>query len=154
MKKKRQLTAEQKQTLVERLQKARETKNPPQYKNIHPSVLARPASDALSFDNIKRYLKTQKELLAVKRQEAKKEVKGALAKVQSIEGYIRILENYLRTGDFSGMYYGEYEEKPLKTICVKLAYDQRTGLVKRNVGVYYPDLGMEYTKEMWLRDNT
>lgn len=153
MKKKRQLTAEQKQALVERLQKARESKNPPQYKNIHPSVLAKPADHALSFDNVKRYLKTQKELLAVKRQEARKDVKGALAKVHSIEGYIRILENYLRSGDYSGMFYGEYEEKPLKSVCIKLAYDQRTGMVKRNVGTFYPDLGMEYTKEMWLRDN-
>jgi hypothetical protein len=154
VKKKRELTPEQKQALVERLQKARQTKNPPQYKSIHPNVLAKPASDSLSFDNVKRYLKTQKELLAVKRHEAKKDVKGALAKVCSIEGYIRVLENYLRTGDYGGMFYGEYEEKPMSSVSIRLAYDQRTGLVKRNIGTYYPDMGMVYTKEMWLNDNT
>lgn len=154
MKKKRQLSEEQKSALVERLQKARASKNPPEYKNIHASVLAKPAEDHLSMDNVKRYLKTQKELLAVERQNAKRDVKGALARVASIEGYIRNLENYLRHGDYSGMFYGEYEEKPTMSVSLRLAYDQRTGLVKRNVGTFYPDLGMVYTKEMWLRDNT
>lgn len=154
MKKKRQLTAEQKAELVERLQKARASKNPPQYKNVHPNVLAKDADDPLSLENIKKYMKTQKDLLAAERQNAKKEVKGALARVNSIEGYIRVLENYLRSGDYSGMFYGEYEEKMIKTVSLRNAYDPRTGLMKRNVGTFYPDIGKEYTREDWARDNT
>lgn len=154
MKKKRNLTVEQKQELVERLQKARAKKNPPQYKNVHPNVLAKPDDHPLSMENVKRYLKTQRELLAVERKNAKQDQKGALARVHSIEGYIRTLENYLRSGDYSGMFYGEYEEKPIQSVSLRNAYDPRTGLLKRNVGTFYPDLGMVYTREMWTADNT
>ena len=34
---------------------------------------------------------------------------------------------------------------------IALAYDE-DGLVKRNVGTYYPDLGCVYTREMFALD--
>lgn len=151
---KRKLTEEQKQELVERLQKARAQKNPPEYKNVHPSVLQLKDDHPLSFVNVKKYLKTQRDLRSVLAYQVKKDTKGALAKLASCEGYIRYLDNYIRNGDFMGMFYGEYEEKPIDSVCLVKAYDSRTGEVKRNVGVYYPDIGMKYTKEMWKKDNT
>ena len=151
---KRKLSPEQKQALVERLQKARAEKNPPEYKSVHPSVLALPADHALSFVNVKRYLKTQKELRSTLAAQAKRDEKGALARLASCEGYIRYLESYIRNGDFMGMFYGEYEEKPLNRVCIAKAYDQRTGELKRTPGTFYPDIGMTYTNEMWKKDNT
>lgn len=152
MKKKRQMTHEQREAAIERLAKAREARlaeaGPP--KNVHPSVLAR--TDDFSYDNVKLWLKTQRELLAVAKASAKNEAKGGEAKVASIEGYIRNLDAYLKHGDWCNDFCGEYEQTKVKRICLALAYHHNgpyAGMVKRNVGVYYTDLGVEFTQEMY-----
>ena len=151
---KRKMTPEQKEAAIERLQKAREKRaktNPPEYKNIHPSVLALGDEKTLCFKNVKQWIKTQRELLVIAKAEERKKVAGAISKVRGIQGYIRNMDSYLRTGDWSNMFYGEYEDQLMKNGCIKNAYDEE-GFPKRNVNTYYADIGAEWTHEMDKED--
>ena len=57
--------------------------NPPEYKSIHPDVLARLDTDPWNHKNVKRWIKTQKELAASEKRNVRQNVKGALAKLKS-----------------------------------------------------------------------
>lgn len=149
-KRRKPMTEEQRAAAAERLKLAREKRlreNPPQYKNVHPSVLELSDDNALCMKNVKQWIKTQKELVARYRREHREGVKGALAKQCRAEGYIRAMNNYLSSGVWTNNFYGEYEEQPMKWACVRMAYDE-DGNPKRTIGVYYPDIMAEWTREM------
>ena len=149
-KRRKPMSAEQKAAAAERLRVAREKRlkeNPPEYKSIHPSVLERGEDDPWHHLKVKQWIKTQKSLLSSERANKRANVKGAIAKVASIEGYIRNLETYLRTGTYLDLFWGEYQQNKCKSVCVVMAYHP-DGTPKRNVGTWYPDLGCEWTKEM------
>ena len=144
------MSAEQKKAAGERLAIAREKRlaaNPPEYKSIHPDVLARGDEDAWSHINVKKWIKTQKELLSVARHDLRRKVKGAEAQVSSISGYIRNLELYLRSGTYIDMFWGEHQQNRCKTVCRVMAYHP-DGTPKRSVGVWYPDIQDTWTREM------
>ena len=144
---KRKMTPEQKAAAVERLAKAREKRlkeNPPQYKNIDPSVLARGEDDPFYFRKVQGWIKTQKELLSSARQSLRRKEKGAESRVANHQAYIRNLETYLRSGDYVDNFYGEMGEHQIKWRCVAPAYDAE-GIVKRSHGVFYNDIGTIYT---------
>ena len=129
---KRKMTPEQKEAAVERLRIAREKRlkeNPPQYKNIAKSVLALGDDDKFSLKNVRKWVKTQKGLLASAKQEKSE------SKMSSIRGYIRHCEDYIRHGDWIDMRY------------LHMAYDD-DGQPKRSVGVWYPDIACEWTQEL------
>jgi len=149
-KRRKPMSDEQRAAAAERLRLAREKRlkeNPPEYKSIHPSVLARGDDHAWSHKKVKEWIKTQKGLLSAEKRNAKMNAKGAVSKVASIEGYIRNMETYLRTGTWLDMFWGEYGQNRVKNICIVMAYD-KDGNAKRNVGTFYPDINMEWTKEM------
>jgi hypothetical protein len=149
-KKRKPMTAEQKAAAAERLAIAREKRakeNPPEYKSIHPEVLAKGDDHAWSHINVKKWIKTQKELLTIARSDVRRKVKGAEAQVSSISGYIRNLELYLRSGTYIDMFWGEHQQNRVKTVCLVMAYHP-DGRPKRNIGTYYPDIGCEWTREM------
>ena len=144
------MSAEQKKAAGERLAIAREKRlaaNPPEYKSIHPDVLARGDEDAWSHINVKRWIKTQKELLSVARSDLRRKVKGAEAQVSCISGYIRNLELYLRSGTYIDLFWGEHQQNRCKTVCRVMAYHP-DGTPKRSVGVWYPDIQETWTREM------
>ena len=65
-KRRKPMTEEQRVAAAERLAIAREErfkKTPPKYKNIHPSVLAKPEDHTFSLKNVRQWIKTQKGLL-------------------------------------------------------------------------------------------
>ena len=65
-KRRKPMSEEQRAAAAERLAIAREKRlreNPPKYKNVHPSVLAKPDDDTFSLKNVRQWIKTQKELL-------------------------------------------------------------------------------------------
>jgi hypothetical protein len=149
-KRRKPMTEEQRLAAAERLKIAREKRlreNPPQYKNVHPSILELTDDDVLCMKNIKQWIKTQKELVTRYKSENRSGVKGALAKQVRAEGYIRSMNNYLSSGVWTNNFYGEFEEQPMKWVCTGMAYDNN-GNPKRTVGVYYPDIMGEWTKEM------
>ncbi|MEL0120443.1 MAG: hypothetical protein VXB01_16025 [Opitutae bacterium] len=140
--KKRQMTEEQRQAAIERLAKAREKRlreNPPQYKNIHPSVLALTEDDDLNMVNVKKWIKTQRELASKYKREDRQGVKGALAKSIQCENYARNMQNYLENGTWLDMHYGEFQQNKIGYVCKHMAYDAN-GEPKRQHGVFYPDI--------------
>jgi hypothetical protein len=97
-KRRKPMSEEQKKAAAERLRIAREKRmaeNPPQYKSIHPDVLKLADDHPWHHLKVKEWIKTQKGLLAAEKRNVKLKGKGAEAKVASIEGYIRNLENCL-----------------------------------------------------------
>ena len=154
-KRRKPMTEEQKAAAAQRLEKAREAraaKNPDYgVSNIHPSLRNLPDDHALHPKKVKQWIKTQKEIVSSERAAERQNVKGAKSKRCSAEAYIRDMKTYLRTGDWISYFYGEYEQNKPKLRCVAMAY-YPDGTPKRNVGVYYPDMGCEYTQEMWNED--
>ena len=143
----RKMTEEQKQEAGDRLAKARALKNPPQYKNIHPSILELDDNNPLSMMSIKGWIKNQRDLIKTERYNHRKGDKHALAKLNSIQGYIRQLQYYLENGDYVALRSGAEEQHKVTQVCTAMAYDA-DGFVKRNIGVVYPDIGAVWTKEM------
>jgi len=140
--KKRQMTEEQKQAASERLRIAREKRmkeNPPQYKNIAPNVLALTEEDDLNMHNVKKWIKTQRELASKYKREDRQGVKGALARSIQCENYARNMQNYLENGIWLDMFYGEFQQTPVGLTCKVIAYDSN-GEPKRSYGVFYPDI--------------
>lgn len=144
------MTEEQRLAAAERLRKAREKRmkeNPPEYKNVHPSVLRRSEADPLNFLAVKDWIAINKIKLSEAKKKQRKGEKGAENLVSSISGYISIMENYLKTGDWYGLFCGENEDQFVKTHCVAQAY-YSDGTPKRTVGVFYPEMGEVWTQEM------
>ena|SRR6056300_5010 len=110
VRKKRKLTEEQRDALRERLEKARAAKGEPEYKTVHPSVVALPDDHALSMKNCKEYIKTQKSLMAKYKSEIRNDIKGAKAKYHQCECYIRNIQSYLKTGTWVDLFYGELQQ--------------------------------------------
>jgi len=149
-KRRKPMSEEQRKAATERLALAREKRlkeNPPEYKSIHPSVLAKGDDHAWSHTKVKQWIKTQKGLVSAERANVRAKIKGAEAKLMMHQGYIRNLETYLRTGDYVDMFWGEYMQNRCKSICLVMAYNP-DGTPKRNVGTWYPDIQCEWTREM------
>ena len=146
------MTEEQRAAAAERLEKAREkraAKNPDYgMSGIHESLRNLSDDHPANPKKVKQWIKTQKELAAAERKAVKQGVKGAYARQCNHEGYIRNLVKYLRDGDYVDIFFGEYMEHKVSRRCVALAYDSN-GNPKRDVGVFYPDMGCVYTQEMY-----
>ena len=149
------MSEEQRVAAAERLAKVREKKAAadPSYgkSGYHESLWDLPKDHQLHPDKIKVWIKTQSELARVERAQVKQNVKGAIAKLASHDGYIRHMKSYLKHGDWVDMFYGEYQEKKIRNRCVALGYywtGPNKGQPKRDVGTFYPDLGMVWEKGM------
>ena len=145
-KKRKPMSEEQRKAAGERLAKARakrQAANPPQYKYIHESVLALKEDDPFYFRKVQQWIKTQKEELSIARRDLRSKIKGAEARVASIQAYIRNLEKFLRDGDYVDSFYGEYQQNKIRHKCIHMAYDAN-GNAKRTHGVFYPDLGITW----------
>ena len=118
MKTKRKMTPEQREAAAERLRIAREKKGPAQYKNVAKSVLALPDDHYLSYKSVKKWIKTQQEVVRSEKRNMIKNVKGATAKYYAAQGYINQMNHYIQHGDWCNDFYGEHEEKRIiwKTI--------------------------------------
>lgn len=149
------MTDEQKAAASERLAKAREAraaKNPDYGKtNIHESLRNLPDDHQLSPKRVKEWIKVQKDYAKSERAAVRQKVKGAEARLASHEAYVRNMQKYLRDGDWVDMFYGEQQQNRVRNRCVALGYywyGPRKGQPKRDVGTFYPDLGLVWTQEM------
>ena len=154
-KKRKPMSEEQKAAAVERLAKAREKKAAadPSYgkSGVHESLWDLPKDHQLHPDKIKVWIKTQTDLARAERAQVKQNVKGAIAKLADHEGYVRHMKSYLKHGDWTDMFYGEYQEKKIRARCRALGYywyGPKIGQPKRDVGTFYPDLGMVWEQGM------
>ena len=153
VKRTRKISEEQREALRERMKDMRKKRKPAEYKNINKKVLALPDDDIYSFKNVKEWIKISKELVSQFSKEARsmrntpQDKQKAGNKVDAKKAYIRYCEHYLKTGDWIGMFSGKHEEHKVVPRCVAMAY-YSDGTPKRDVGVFYPDINMVWTKGM------
>ena len=148
----KQLSEKRKQELRDQLTKARSKRTPAEYKNIYPSVLAKPDDDSLSLKSIKKAIKHNKEKSAAYLTNSRR--RGAFPKqviqdkinADGAKAYIRMMEHYLRTGDWISDFMGQDEEKKTQWKCIAMAY-HADGTPKRSKGVYYPDINAEWVSD-------
>ena len=155
-KKRKPMNESQRVAASKRLEKARAAraqKNPNYGQSgIHTSPRNMPDDHPVHPNKVKSWIKTQKELASTERQGVRQKIKGSIARLANHESYIRVMTRYLRDGDWTDMFYGEHQEKKVSRINVTLGYywyGTRKGEVKRDAGVYYPDMGCVYTQEMY-----
>jgi len=150
---KRNLSDARKQQLRDQLVKARANRKPAEYKNVHPSVLAKSDDNNYSFKRVKEWIRESKDQVAVFNKAARNS-KGTPQEKQKAanlrdnkKAYIRYCEHYLKHGDWVSMKSGLHEEHTVVPKCIAMAYFS-DGTPKRTVGIYYPDLGTTWTKEL------
>lgn len=145
------MSEEQKAAAAERLKKAREAKAPAASSTYPQHLLDLPEDAELSISNVRSWIKNcQDEMSLMKGWDKSSDAKERSAYLD-LETYISNMQTYLRIGEWLDFRYGEKREKIMVRRCVAKAYD-RDGNVKRNVGTYYEDLGLIWTKEMDARD--
>ena len=141
----KQLSEKRKQELRNQLSKARSKKKTAEYKNVYPSVLAKPDDDPLSLKTVKKWIKHNKEkasaFLTNSRRRGASPKQSITDKINSenAKAYIRMMEHYLRTGDWISDFMGDDEEKKTQWKCVAMAY-HADGTPKRTKGIFYPDI--------------
>ena len=149
----RNITEEQREALRQRMVEMRKKRKPAEYKNIHPTVLAKPEIDKLSMKNVKAWIKEAKEDAAAHAKNARG--RGVTPQVQQKEmalseskkGYVRDMEHYLRTGDWISQFMGAKENELTQWKCLAMAYNP-DGTPKRSIGVWYPGIRTTWTKAM------
>ena len=151
IRKKRQLTPEQKAVLVDRITKARAAKKPAAQISIHESICNLPDSDILSPKSIRSWIKNQKDKLSGMKGWRSSKEKGQKAAYLATESYIHNLQAYLRDGVYRDLFYGDEAQYKIKYRCTTMAYNS-DGTPKRTIGVLYSDIGI-YTQEMADEEN-
>ncbi len=117
IKRKRKMSEEARKAAGERLAKARaerQKNNPPKLAHVHPEVLKLEDDHALSYKNVMSWIRYNKEQLPGARKQVRMGAKGSIARVADLEGYIRNLQTYIRTGTYVDMFYGADQEKMIK----------------------------------------
>jgi len=148
----KKLSEERKQELRDQLTKARSKKKAAEYKNVYPSVLAKSDDDPLSLKSIKKSIKHNKEKAAAfltnsrRRGTTPKQSIADKINADGAKAYIRMMEHYLRTGDWISDFMGDDEEKKTQWKCVAMAYNP-DGTPKRTKGVWYPDINTVWVSE-------
>ena len=151
-KKRKPMTEDQRAAAAARLEKVREKrkkKNPDYGQSALPPALKDlPEDYILHPKKVKEWIKTQKDLTSSARSSVRQKVKGAVAQLAIHEGYIKHMLKYLKDGYWVDNFYGEHQQNKISWKCTALAYDDDV-TPKRNMGVFYPDMGCVYTQEMF-----
>ena len=102
-----------------RMAKLRAKRKPPKLANVHHTVKSLPESNTLSYANVKNWIKTQESIVKTARitersrngDISQKDKDKAFRTRIGAQSYIRAIKRYITTGDWSSMYYGEFEDK-------------------------------------------
>ena len=149
--KRKPLSEKQKAERRKNLAAAREKKSAPKYVSVAANVRNLPDDNPLSLKNTLKHIKSNKD----ERMRLRKILRNSTdRKVQDlynrIDNYVQNMEYYVRNGVWLDLFYGENQENIIKFKCLTYAYDS-DGNIKRDVGVFYNDIGV-YTKEMYETD--
>ena len=120
---KRKMSEAQRTAAAENLAKARAAKKPATYKNVASNVLALDDDHGLSVVSVKQYIKASKGKISDLRKAKARNERGAMAKLISVQAYVRGLNSYLRDGMFPFDFYGEDEEHLVYHQTTAPAYD-------------------------------
>ena len=115
-----------KEAVRQRMAKLRAMRKPPKLTNVHHTVKSLPESNTLSYVNVKNWIKTQEGIVKTARLTersrngdiSQKDKDKAMRTRIGAQSYIRSIKNYIQTGDWSSMYYGEFEDKLMGWVTV------------------------------------
>ena len=137
------MSPEQRAAAAERLAKARASKAPAKNISIHESIRDLDDDHPLSPAKVKDWIKAWKEKLAAIRYHKNSKDKKEVADYYSTQNYILNMQNYLSSGCWNDLYYGEGRSMRYVPVCVAPAYDDK-GNPKFQQGVFYPKYGGIY----------
>ena len=117
---------EKKEKLNKRMAALRAKRKPPKLINVHHTVKALPDDNTLSYVNVKNWIKTQEGIVKSARLTersrssdiSQKDKDKAMRTRMGAQAYIRSIKNYISTGDWSAMYYGEFEDQLMQWVTV------------------------------------
>ena len=121
------MTEEEKQEKInKRMAALRAKRKPPKLINVHHTVKALPDDNTLSYVNVKKWIKTQEGIVKSARLTersrsndiSQKDKDKAMRTRIGAQAYIRSIKNYISTGDWSAMYYGEFEDQLMQWVTV------------------------------------
>ncbi len=109
-----------------RMAKLRAKRKPPKLTNVHHTVKALPDDNTLSYVSVKKWISTQESIVktariterSIKSEVSQKDKDKAFRTRIGAQSYIRAIKQYIATGDWSSMYYGEFEEHLMNWITV------------------------------------
>lgn len=143
--KRKPMTEEQKKAAVERLAKARAAKGPAQNLSIHESIRDLPDDHPLSPSEVKTWIKEWKHYLSsIKSKRLSKESKER-QEYQIADNYIKNMQAYLSSGIWIDSHWGQNRENKMNWVCLSPSY--KDGMIQRNKGTFYRDLGFVYGEE-------
>ena len=102
-----------------KMAKLRSKRKPPKLSNVHHTVKALPDNNTLSYVSVKKWISTQESIVksarvterSIKSEVSQKDKDTAFRTRIGAQSYIRAIKRYITTGDWSSMFYGEFEEK-------------------------------------------
>ena len=102
-----------------RMAKLRAKRKPPKLTNVHHTVKALPDDNTLSYVSVKKWISTQESIVktariterSIKSEVSQKDKDTAFRTRIGAQSYIRAIKRYITTGDWSSMYYCEFEDK-------------------------------------------
>ena len=117
---------EKQEKINKRMAALRAKRKPPKLANVHHTVKALPDDDTLSYASVKKWIKTQEGIVKSARLTersrnkdiSQKDKNKAMRTRIGAQAYIRSIKNYISTGDWSTMYYGEFEDQLMQWVTV------------------------------------
>ena len=102
-----------------RMAKLRAKRKPPKLTNVHHKVKSLPDDNTLSYVSVKKWISTQESIVktarvterSLKSEVSHKDKDQAMRTRMVAQSYIRAIKQYIATGDWTSMYYGEFEDK-------------------------------------------
>ena len=109
-----------------KMAKLRAKRKPPKLVNVHDVVKSLSDDNTMSYVNVKKWIKTQEGIVKTNRllersrnnDISQKDKDKAMRTRMGAQSYIRSIKNYIQTGDWSSMYYGEFEDKLMGWVTV------------------------------------
>lgn len=140
VKRKRQMSDEQKAAATERLKKARESRGPSLNLSLPENIRNLEPDHYLHPNKVKAWLKVWKEKQVGMKYWKDSKDRSQREEYQIAETYIKNMQNYLNTGIWSDFRYGENREHKIVWRVVAPAYYEN-GEMKRTKGYFYNDIG-------------
>ena len=117
---------EKKEKVKQRMAALRAKRKPQKLANVHHTVKALPDDNTLSYMNVRKWIKTQEGVVKSTRitdrsrsgDIPQKDKDKAMRTRIGAQSYIRSIKNYISTGDWSTMYYGEFEDQLMQWVTI------------------------------------
>ena len=134
--KRKPMSAEQKEAAAERLAKARLARGHDGSKSIHVSLRDKAESDPMHWKKVKEWITYQ---------ESRLDVLVNKKEITECNGYITAMKKYLKSGEWGWYSWGKDMENKMQRICIAMGY-YKNGMPKRQTNVWYKDIQRVWTE--------